>query len=188
LNDVAKTPDTPQFDAANIKRRVRRRRSALTGLALGAVLIGGGTTTALALTGPAASSSPNGAATSGISDDAPKTTWVDPAAVIRDTGSKLLTDTGRHTGAEHFSLPAQPQTGGVWTSIECQGIGKVTVTLGSSLYTEPCSTAVAKTAASNNLNAELLPFSTPATHLEVKGDPGVTWDVAVGWSGITPNH
>ncbi|MFI8529900.1 hypothetical protein ACIGMX_06520 [Streptomyces aquilus] len=192
LTDVANTPDAPQFDAVNIKRRVRRRRSAVTGLVLGTVLIGGGAT-ALALTGLSAGSSPSHASKvgvaatpsptpSGIPDDAP-TSWQEPAAALRGQGSKVWADTGRRTGAGHFPLPAQPHAGTVWTSIECQGSGKVTVVVGPSSYTESCSAG-----ASGTLNADQLPFSTPATHFEVTGDAGVTWAVAVGWSRTAPSH
>ncbi|SNX55680.1 hypothetical protein SAMN06272735_0101 [Streptomyces sp. TLI_55] len=192
LNDVANTPDAPQFDAVIIKRRIRRRRSTVTGLVLGAVLIGGGAT-ALALSSLSAGSSPSDASNagvaataspspSGIPGDAPMP-WQDPAAALRDQGVEVWTDTGRHTGAGHFPLPAQPHAGTVWTSIECQGSGKVTVTVGPSSYTESCSAG-----ASGTLNADQLPFSTAATRFEVTGDAGVTWGVAVGWSRTAPSH
>ncbi|MFF5497742.1 hypothetical protein [Streptomyces aquilus] len=192
LNDVANTPDAPQFDAVIIKRRIRRRRSTVTGLVLGAVVIGGGAT-ALALTGTSAGSSPSDASKAGVAassspspsgtpDDAPMA-WQDPAAALRDQGGEIWADTGRRTGAAHFPLPAQPHAGTVWTSIECQGSGKVTVTVGPSSYTESCSAG-----ASGTVNADQLPFSTPATHFEVTGDEGVTWGVAVGWSRTAPGH
>ncbi|MFC8350115.1 hypothetical protein [Streptomyces sp. NPDC057280] len=191
LNDVANAPDAPQFDAVIIKRRIRRRRSA-TGLVLGAALIGGGAT-ALALTGLSSGSSPSDASNtgvaatrspspSGIPGDAPMS-WQDPAAAIRDQGGEVWAHTGRRTGAGHFPLPAQPHAGTVWTSIECQGSGKVTVTVGPSRYTESCSAG-----ASGTLNADQLPFSSPASHFEVTGDAGVTWGVAVGWSRTAPSH
>jgi len=190
LNDVANTPDAPQFDAVIIKGRVRRRRSTVTGLVLGAALVAGGTATALALTNMAAGSGPTGAATVDPAATKPPnpsaspadTPWQDPAAALRSQGSKVWADTGRRTGSGRFPLPAQPHAGTVWTSIECQGIGKVTVVVGTTRFTEPCSTG-----ASGTLNADELPFSTPATHLEVTGDAGVTWAVAVGWSRTAPS-
>lgn len=103
--------------------------------------------------------------------------WADPATTVRDTTTKVLVSTGRHTGG--LTRP-EPRTaaGAVWVATECRGDSALTVDTGAyGSYTEPCGTAPGGT-----LNDFDTSRGTAAGRLRVTAGPGVTWAVAIGWS------
>ena len=99
--------------------------------------------------------------------------WQDPGSDL--VGEKILLRTGRRTGDATLPLSAKRTGGVVSVGYECQGSGKLTVTLDGSAWGETCSDAPGGT-----YNEDATGRSTGST-VRVTAGPGVTWAVAVGW-------
>jgi hypothetical protein len=99
--------------------------------------------------------------------------WSDPDSDL--VGETVLARTGRRTGGEQLPLRARRSGGVVSVGYECQGAGKLTVTVGAVSYPGVCTGTPG-----GSYNEQSLAGSAGNT-LRVTADPGVTWAVAVGW-------
>ncbi len=148
-----------------------------------AVLLGAAALGLTACTG--GSAHPAGHTTTTATPAASQGPWRDPVAAVRSEADRVLADTGRHEGSGlSLPLPGAPR-GTEYVGIECRGHGTVTVETGQAgTYRMPCSGA----GNGDEMEGYASETALPAGTLRVRAAPGVTWQVAVGWSAGTPTH
>ncbi|MFC1431921.1 hypothetical protein ACEZDB_14830 [Streptacidiphilus sp. N1-3] len=106
--------------------------------------------------------------------------WHDPAAALG--GDKVLVSTGKQTGGRQQDLPKKIAPGTIEVSMECEGVGRVTVDTGFVTYTADCSARP-----SGQVDIHTSPDAQASARLSVTADSGVTWAVAVGWNPSQDN-
>ncbi|MFC1407302.1 MULTISPECIES: hypothetical protein [Streptacidiphilus] len=126
---------------------------------------------------PAATASADAAVPATQPSSAP---WVDPAQnLLAEDGFKLIARSGKQTlNGYQGTLAAHRDGGTVDTAIECQGVGKLTVTMGATSFTFACTKSP-----SGETNEDATGLFSAATDVySVTAPSGVVWAVAVAWA------
>ena len=103
--------------------------------------------------------------------------WLNPQTYLENDTLLLLTDT--HSGSYAVALPGTVKGGRLDAAAYCQGSGSITVDAGKAgvSYTVDCSN---DPIGDNRSHTSATPIT--GAELQVTADPGVQWQVGIGWS------